>query len=91
MLRRIISRANEHCLYLPSATPSSLPSYRMAHGQRTLFFFPLNKPYVSSQKILCVISGGRREAQGKNVERLSVHNDIDVCLREKREELKVVG
>lgn len=27
--------------------------------------FPLNKPHVSSQKILCVISAGRREAQEK--------------------------
>lgn len=49
----------------PSASQSSLflPD-RIARTQSTQCF-PLNKPHVSSQKIQCVISGGRREVQGK--------------------------
>lgn len=49
----------------PSASPSSLfLSDRIARRQSTQCF-PLNKPHVSSQKIQCVIRGGRREAQEK--------------------------
>ncbi len=66
----------------------SIFSDRIARRQSTQCF-PLNKPHVSSQKIQCVISGERRRK--KNVERLSVHKDIDVWLREKKEEWKAVG
>lgn len=75
----------------PSASPSSLfLSDRIAHRQSTQCF-PLNKPHVSSQKRSSVWSEEGGERHRKNVERLSVHKDIDVWLREKKEEWKAVG
>lgn len=46
---------------------SILPFYFQQNSMQTEYTqcFPLNKPHVSSQKIQCVISGGRREAQEK--------------------------
>lgn len=67
-----------------------LLSSRIARQQSTQCF-PLNKPHVSSQKILCVISGGRREAQEKRGKVKCTQRYWRVTQREKKEEWKSVG